>query len=68
MMRYPNLPSQQWFTQRLVDGFNQDEAQWRRALLERLKRALRSLQSNRKRRKRTMGAQTKLMSILADED
>lgn len=67
MMRYPNLPPHQWLSQRLVDEFNRDEEQWRQAVLERLKRELRRLQSNRRRRKRKMNA-SELMSNLAVED
>ncbi len=29
MHRYPNLPREQWFTQRIADSFNADEAHWR---------------------------------------
>lgn len=68
MMRYPNLPSQQWFSQRLVDEFNGNEEQWRRDVLERLKQELRRLQSSRKRKKLNMDAPTKLISIFADKD
>ena len=29
MHRYPNLPREQWFTQRIADSFNADELHWR---------------------------------------
>lgn len=42
MKRFPNLPHQQWFTQKLVDEFNSDEARWRQSIFRRLKRKLNS--------------------------
>lgn len=61
MMRYPNLPSHQWFTQLVVDRFNRDEKQWQRVVLERLEREFSCLLS--RKRKSTKQVRRKGISI-----
>jgi len=51
MISYPNLPTQQWFTQYLVDRFNGDEQRWKRSLLRRLRRKIQTVSAGKRQNK-----------------
>jgi len=47
MISYPKVPTQQWFTQFLVDRFNGDEQRWNRSLLQVLGRKIKTICSGK---------------------